>query len=80
MPDVKITELINVLDKKIAELKDGDPSWNKEQKRKAKDTIDMMKAFRVLAEQQCSDAVQSVPGPSDPSSLVAKKTPKKKKR
>jgi hypothetical protein len=79
MADVKITELITVLDKKIAELKDGDPNWNKDQKKKAKDTIEMMKAFKTLAAQQCSDAVQSIPGPSDASSLMAKKATKKKR-
>jgi hypothetical protein len=80
MPDVKITELIEMLDKKIAELKAGDPGWSKAQKKKAKDTIDMMRAFRVLAEQQCSDAIQSVPGPSEPMSMVGKKAKKSRKR
>lgn len=63
MPNVKITELVELLDRHIADLKAGDPNWGKAQKKKAKDTIEMMKAFRLLSEQQCTDAIQSVPGP-----------------
>jgi hypothetical protein len=63
MPNVKITELVELLDRQIAELRAGDPSWDKTQKKKAKDAIEMMKAFRLLSEQQCTDALQSIPGP-----------------
>lgn len=80
MPDVKITELIEMLDRKIAELKEGDPSWSPAQKKRAKDTIEMMKAFRVLSLQQCTDTGQSVPGGSDPAPAVAKKAAKGRKK
>jgi hypothetical protein len=83
MPNVKITELVELLDRQIAELRAGDPSWDKAQKKKAKDTIDMMKAFRLLSEQQCTDAIQSVPGPppsGDPSSKTRGKSRKAGKK
>jgi hypothetical protein len=80
MPNVKITELVELLDRQIAELRAGDPSWDKDQKKKAKDTIDMMKAFRLLSEQQCTDAIQSIPGPPSEGGGASRKAGKKSKK
>jgi hypothetical protein len=80
MPNVKITELVELLDRQIAELKAGDPSWGKAQKKKAKDAIEMMKAFRLLSEQQCTDALQSIPGPPPEGGGGGKKSYKGGKR
>lgn len=80
MANVKITELVEVLDRQIAELRAGDPSWSKAQKKKAKDALEMMKAFRVLAEQQCTDALQSIPGPPTEGGGESKKSRKAGKK
>lgn len=81
MPSVKVTELIEMLERKITELKAGDPSWNAAQKRRAKDTVEMFKAFKVLSAQQCTDTMQSLPGGGDsPAAPAAKKRKSSRKR
>jgi hypothetical protein len=60
--NVSLGKVLAELKAVIDELEKEDPSWTDQQRKKAKNTARSLRNLRELAEGQCTDTTQMVPG------------------